>query len=163
VRRLNAIMAAFATLDPATAPNFEINGLKREELIAANSMMLHEIYFASLGPSGGRPGRRLGQAIERDFGSHDRWRAEFAQMGKAMGGGSGWVLLVWSPRLGRLINQWAYDHTMCLADARVLLALDMYEHAYHMDYGARAGDYVDAFMNAINWQSAEHALERALG
>src|SRR5207244_3628924 len=59
-------------------------------------------------------------------------------MGKAQGGGSGWVLLTWSPRDGKLINQWAMDHTTTLAGGCPILALDMYEHSYHMDYGARA-------------------------
>jgi Fe-Mn family superoxide dismutase len=72
-------------------------------------------------------------------------------MGKAMGGGSGWVLLAYAPRDGRLVNSWAADHTMSVAGATPILALDMYEHAYHMDYGAKAGAYVDAFMTAIAW------------
>ncbi len=155
VRRLNAINTAAGALDMSTAPGFQINGLKREELIAGNSMILHELYFASLGQGGGRPGASLARCIENNFGSHDRWRAEFIAMGKALGGGSGWVLLVWSPRLGRLVNQWAFDHTMAVADGRALLALDMYEHAYHMDFGASAGDYVDAFMSALNWETAD--------
>jgi superoxide dismutase, Fe-Mn family len=160
VRRLGAVNAAIGALDMSMAPGFEINGLKREELIAANSMILHEVYFASLTTNGRRPGHALGRQIERDFGSHDRWRAEFVGMGKALGGGSGWVLLTWSPRLGRLANQWAFDHSMTLADGHALVALDMYEHAYHMDYGARAGDYVDAFMNVLNWESADDRFAR---
>jgi Fe-Mn family superoxide dismutase len=73
--------------------------------------------------------------------------------GKALGGGSGWVLLTYSPRDKKLVNQWAADHTCCLAGARPILALDMYEHSYHMDYGAKAAAYVDAFMNNINWEN----------
>jgi Fe-Mn family superoxide dismutase len=155
VNRIGAIRAEIAKLDIAKAPGFEINGLKREELLAMNSMILHEAYFASLGPAGGKPGASLARQIETDFGSNDKWRAEFSAMGKALGGGSGWVLLTWSPRLGQLVNQWGFDHTMTLADGRVLLALDMYEHAYHMDFGARAAAYVDAFMNALNWTGAD--------
>jgi Fe-Mn family superoxide dismutase len=60
-------------------------------------------------------------------------------MGKALGGGSGWVLLVFQPREGTLVNQWAADHTHALAGGVPILALDMYEHAYHMDFGAAAG------------------------
>jgi Fe-Mn family superoxide dismutase len=154
VKRLGAIRAEFAKLDPATAPVFEINGLKREELIAWNSMVLHEVYFAGLVP-GTTASPTLAKAIERDFGSHDRWAAEFAGMGKALGGGSGWVILTASRHDGRLVNTWAADHTMTLADGAPLLVLDMYEHAYHMDYGAKAGGYVDAFMEAINWDNAD--------
>ncbi|EQB16537.1 superoxide dismutase [Sphingobium lactosutens] len=159
VKRLGAITMQFAALDAAKAPGFTINGLKREELIAWNSMILHELYFAGLGVSS-QPGRPLAQAIERDFGSHDRWAAEFSGMGKALGGGSGWVLLQWSHRDNRLTNQWAADHTATLAGATPILALDMYEHAYAMDFGAKAGDYVDTFMRSIAWGNADRLVAR---
>jgi Fe-Mn family superoxide dismutase len=90
VKRLNAIEQRLAELNWASAPVFEINGLKREEMIASGSMILHEVYFDSLGGTG-RPRRALKAAIERDFGSVDAWRAEFTAMGKAQGGGSGWT------------------------------------------------------------------------
>jgi Fe-Mn family superoxide dismutase len=159
VKRLNAIGAQLAELDFAKAPNFVVNGLKREELIAANSMILHEIYFDSLGGAS-RPVGTLGDAIARDFGSFERWRTEFAAMGKAEGGGSGWVILAYSPRDKRLVNQWAADHTTTLAGGRPVMVLDMYEHAYHMDYGAAAAKYVDVFMEAIRWESAVKLYER---
>src|SRR5258708_6090649 len=76
VKRLNAIGAQLAELDFAKAPNFMVNGLKREELIAANSMILHEIYFDGLGGGAGASGA-LAEAITRDFGSLERWRSEF--------------------------------------------------------------------------------------
>jgi Fe-Mn family superoxide dismutase len=153
VKRLNAIGTQLAELDFAKAPNFMINGLKREELIAANSMILHEIYFDGLGGGAGASGA-LAEAITRDFGSLDRWHTEFAAMGKAEGGGSGWVILSYSPRDKRLVNQWAADHTTTLAGGRPVLVLDMYEHAYHMDYGAAAARYVDIYMEAIRWDNA---------
>ena len=154
VKRLNAISEQIAALDPDKAPVFVVNGLKREELIAYNSMALHELYFAGLGDES-RPGEALAAALERDFGGVDRWRAEFAAMGRALGGGSGWVLLAWSPHDKRLINTWAADHTHTLAGGTPILVLDMYEHAYHMDYGAKAGDYVTAFFRAIRWSNAD--------
>ena len=152
VRRLNAITDELAAADPATLPGFRLNGLKREELIASNSMLLHEVYFDSLGEGGGGdPGGALAEAIARDFGSVARWRAEFVAMGKALGGGSGWVLLTRSPRDGRLVNTWSADHTHSLAGGTPLLALDMYEHSYHIDFGSNAAAYVDAFMANIAW------------
>jgi len=156
VRRLNGITEQLAALDFAAAPVFVINGLKREELIASNSMILHELFFASLG-EGGEPDGRLRDALIRHFGSLERWQAEFSAMGKAQGGGSGWVLLTWSPRDKKLVNQWAMDHTTTLAGGQPILALDMFEHSYHMDYGARAAAYVEAFMAAINWPNVAHA------
>jgi Fe-Mn family superoxide dismutase len=159
VKRLNAIGTQLAELDFAKAPNFVVNGLKREELIAANSMILHEVYFDSLGGAG-RPAGALADAIARDFGSLERWRTEFSAMGKAEGGGSGWVILAYSPRDKRLVNQWAADHTTTLAGGRPVLVLDMYEHAYHMDYGAAAAKYVDVFMEAIRWDNAVQLYDR---
>jgi len=160
VKRLGAISSQFDALDPASAPGFVVNGLKREELIAWNSMILHEIYFAGLGAPT-PPGRALTALIERDFGSDGRWRAEFAAMGKALGGGSGWVVLTWSHRDQRLVNQWAADHTMSLANSAPILVLDMYEHAYAIDYGAKAAAYVDAFMAGVNWYAADARLAKA--
>ena len=153
VKRLNAIGEQLGNLDFAKAPTFLINGLKREELIAMNSMILHEIYFDGLGGAGTANGKLI-DAIARDFGSLDKWKAQFSAMGKAEGGGSGWVILAYSPRDKRLVNQWAADHTTTIAGGRPVLVLDMYEHAYHMDYGAKAGAYVDIFMEAINWDQA---------
>ena len=157
VKRLNLIQEQLAGLDPASAPGFLVNGLKREELIATNSMILHELFFDGLGEPG-EPGPSLRAALARDFGSYERWRAEFVAMGKALGGGSGWVLLSWSPRVGRLVNQWASDHCHTLAGGTPILALDLYEHSYHIDFGAKAAGYVDAFMEAVKWANAERLL-----
>lgn len=153
VKRLNAIRKQLGELDWATAPVFAVNGLKREELIAANSAFLHELYFDALGGDGVLPSCGLSVALDRDFGSVEQWRTEFTALAKAMGGGSGWALLSWSSREGRLVNHWAADHTHLLGGATPVLALDMYEHAYHMDFGAKAAAYVDAFMKNIRWDN----------
>ena len=153
VKRLGAIRQQLGVLDWGSAPVFVINGLKREELVAANSAYLHELYFDALGGDGVLPSSGLSVALTRDFGSVDRWRAEFTALAKAMGGGSGWAILAWSSREGRLINHWAADHTNLLAGATTVLALDMYEHAYHLDFGAKAAAYVDAFMKNIRWDA----------
>ena len=153
VKRLNAIRRQLASLDWGEAPVFVVNGLKREELIAANSAWLHELYFDVLGGDGVLSASGLSVALERDFGSVDRWRIEFTSLAKALGGGSGWALLSWSAREGRLVNHWAADHTHLLAGATPVLPLDMYEHAYHLDYGAKAAAYVDAFMRNLRWDA----------
>lgn len=161
VKRLNAIEAQLAELDWATAPVFVVNGLKREQMVAMNSMLLHEVFFDSLGAS--QADTRLAAQIDKDFGGLDKWAAQFAAMGKALAGGSGWVLLAWSPRDGNLVNTWAADHTGNVAGAAPLLALDMYEHSYHMDFGAKAGAYVDAFMNNVNLAAASKKLAAVSG
>lgn len=161
VKRLNAIEQKLAELDWATAPIFVVNGLKREQMVAMNSMLLHEVFFDSLGAS--QADAALTAQIDKDFDGLDKWAAQFAAMGKAMGGGSGWVLLAWSPRDGKLVNTWAADHTGNIAGATPLLALDMYEHSYHMDFGAKAGAYVDAYMNNLNLVAASKKLAALTG
>jgi superoxide dismutase, Fe-Mn family len=170
VRRLNAIRTRLAALDWACTPVFEINGLKREELMAAGSVVLHEIYFESLGGHGDNPPTGLDEppaglarALERDFGSVMAWRTEFTTLAKALAGGSGWAILAWSERLGRLINHWAADHAHGLAGATPILALDMYEHAYHLDFGAKAAAYVDQVMANLNWERIGARYRLAIG
>jgi superoxide dismutase, Fe-Mn family len=153
VKRLNAIRKQLDELAWPTTPVFTINGLKREELIAANSAFLHELYFDGLGGDGVLPSNGFSMALQRDFGSVERWRDEFTHLAKAMGGGSGWALLSWSSRDGRLVNHWASDHTQLLAGGTPVLALDMYEHSYHMDFGTKAAAYVDAFMKNLRWDA----------
>lgn len=161
LRRLNAITAQLESLDLEKTPGYVLNGLKREELVALNSTLLHELYFASLGGDG-KPTETLAHALARDFGSVDRWRSEFIAMGNALAGGSGWVLLVYVPRDARLINQYAAEHSMALSGGISILALDMYEHAYHLDFGANARAYVDAFMRNIDWKATQERYEDAL-
>ena len=159
VKRLNLIEEKLAELDYANAAGFLINGLKREQLIAMNSMILHELFFDGLGEQS-EPGTVLRATLARDFGSYERWRSEFLAMGKALGGGSGWVLLCWSGRDHKLVNQWASDHCHVLAGGAPILALDMYEHSYHIDFGAKAASYVDTFMAAIRWKNADRLFEQ---
>ena len=110
-RRLDSIRARLRSMSLASAPGFELNGLKREELVATNSVLLHELYFDGLGGDGQVMAPAMALALEASFGSVARWREEFVAMGKALGGGSGWVLLTFQPREGSLVNQWAADHT----------------------------------------------------
>jgi Fe-Mn family superoxide dismutase len=170
LRRLNSIRGRLARLDWQGTPVFEINGLKREELIASGSVVLHEVYFESLGgfgndpPTGAvEPPPELAEALDRDFGGVDAWLTEFTAMAKALAGGSGWAVLAWSPRLGRLINQWASDHTQALAGSTPILAIDMYEHAYHIDFGAKAAAYVDQVMRNLHWPRIGARYRMAIG
>ena len=162
LRRLNAIAEQLESLDWAKTPGYVINGLKREELIALNSTLLHELYFACLGGEGGPPPEAMASVLARDFGSVRRWREEFVAMGNALSGGSGWVLLTYLPRDRRLINQYASDHSQAVAGGIPILALDMYEHAYHMDFGANAKAYVAAYMRNLDWSAAQERYEDAV-
>jgi Fe-Mn family superoxide dismutase len=160
LRRLNAIAEKLESLDFTATPGYVINGLKRDELAALNSTLLHELYFASLGGDG-KPTAMLSEVMARDFRSVDRWRNEFVAMANGLAGGSGWVLLAYVPRDRRLINQYAAEHAQTLAGGIPILALDMYEHAYHIDFGANATAYVDAFMRNIDWNAVQARYEDA--
>jgi Fe-Mn family superoxide dismutase len=161
LRRLNAITQQLESLDFDKTPGYVVDSLKREELIALNSTLLHELYFASMAFGDGKPTPSFAEVLVRDFGSVDRWRSEFVAMAHGLAGGSGWVLLVYIPRDRRLVNQYASDHAQAVAGGIPILALDMYEHAYHIDFGANARAYVDAFFRNIDWAALGERYEDA--
>jgi Fe-Mn family superoxide dismutase len=150
VRTLNAVRRELAGLE-AGAPAYRVRALKREELVTANSVALHELYFGNLGGEGNKIPPQIGAVLEEHFGSAGAWRREFVAAAEALAGGSGWALLTYSRRDARFWNQSALDHTQAAVDAAPVLALDMFEHAYHLDFGANATAYIDAFMRNINW------------
>jgi hypothetical protein len=109
----------------------------------------------------GKPTEALAQALTRDFGSVQRWRSEFVAMAKGLAGGSGWVLLVYVPRDRRLINQYAGDHGQTTAGGIPILALDMYEHAYHIDFGPTRRPTSRRSKRNIDWPSVQERYEDA--
>lgn len=149
VKRARVIEEKIAAL-AASANPFELGSLKREQMVALNSMVIHEYYFDALGAQG-TMSPKLKTMIEASFRSVDEWEAEFKKMGLSLGGGSGWILLVYNDRIKRLENVWMWDHLHGLWDSKIILALDMYEHSYQMDFGANAKAYIDAFFKNINW------------
>lgn len=129
--------------------------MKREELVAMNSMILHEYYFDNLGGDG-RPDSSWQKLLSRHFGSTAAWQHEFQMAGQSLSGGSGWVVLAYSPRDQKLVNSCSTDHAQTLAGGIPLLVMDMYEHAYQMDFGADAQEYIEAFFRNINWQEVHN-------
>jgi Fe-Mn family superoxide dismutase len=162
LNRLNSISAEIAQLDLGATSDQTLTRLKRDEIAALNSTLLHELYFASLGGDGRVVPDTLASAIAKDFGSVDRWRREFVGIANGLADGSGWVLLTYVPRDGRLINQIESDHDQGVAGGIPILALDMYEHAYHMEFGANAGAYIAAFMRNIDWSAVTLRYEDAI-
>src|SRR5262245_37466112 len=160
--RLNAISEELAALDPATAPPHVIRRLKQDEAAALNSLALHEIYFASLGADGRVIPEPMAQALARDFGTVQRWRSEFLALGNSPDAGSGSVLLTWLPRGPRLINQVVCEGSQAIAGGITVRAVDMYEHAYHLDFGANAVSYVATFMRNIDWNAVHGRYEDAV-
>lgn len=161
VRALNAVEQRLAAmLGDKDLPAYVYGDLKREELLRTGSVTLHEHYFANLGGDGAAGGDVL-NAIKRHWGGYEQWEAEFKKTGNALGGGSGWVIFAYDFQTGELRNYWSWDHMHNAPFSRPLLALDMYEHAYHMDYGAAAAKYVDAFMQNVNWEEVDRRFAGA--
>ena len=162
LNRLNSLSEEIEQLDLGMTSGQTLARLKRDQMAALNSTLLHELYFASLGGDGRVVPEPLASAMAKDFGSVDRWRQEFVGIATGLADGSGWVLLTYIPRDGRLINQVESDHGQGLAGGIPILALDMYEHAYHIEFGANAAAYVAAFMRNIDWSAVTLRYEDAI-
>jgi superoxide dismutase, Fe-Mn family len=162
VARLNAISTELETLDPATTPAGAIGRLKRDQIAALNATLLHELYFASLGGDGRAVPERMAAALEEHFGSVDRWRQEFIALANSLAGSCGWTLLSWLPRDARLINHTAADYNQSIPGAIPIMALDMYEHAYHPEFGANATAYIAGFMRNIDWTAVQDRYDDAV-
>ena len=162
VKALNAVEQRLAaTLREPDTPAYIYGDLKREELLRTGSVVLHEQYFANLGGNGRADGKAL-ELIKQWFGGHEQWEAEFKKTANALAGGSGWVVLSYNLHNGEVHNYWAWDHMHNAPTGLPLLVLDMYEHSYHMDYGAAAAKYVDAFMQNVNWEEVNRRVEAAM-
>src|SRR5258708_16351253 len=151
LNRLNSVTDELEALDVKTTPAQVISRLSREQTTLLNATLLHELYFASLGGDGRNLPDTIASALARDFGSIDRWRHECIALAEALTGDSGWILLTCVPRHARLTNHSASDHAESIAGGIPILALDKYEHAYHIEYGANTTAYIAAFMRNIHW------------
>jgi len=161
VKALNAVEQRLdGMLKEKDLPAYVYGDLKREELVRTGSVVLHEYYFANLGGDGRASGAAL-ELIKSAFGSYETWEAEFKRTAAALAGGSGWVVLAYNLHTGEAHNYWAWDHMHNAVLGAPLLALDMYEHSYHMDFGAAAARYVDAFMANVQWDEVSRRAEWA--
>lgn len=160
VKNLNKVEEQLEVVTKDT-PGFVISGLKERELGFTNSMILHEHYFGNLGGSGKVDGP-IAAAISECFGDVGLFEERFRSTGMSLGGGSGWTILNFSFQTGDLRTYWSGNHTQAIAFGQPLLVLDMYEHAYAIDFGAAAAKYVDAFMANVNWDEVNRRYERAV-
>src|SRR5262245_26696048 len=159
VKRLNQIQQQLGSL-PADAAPFQFGSLKREELIAANSMVLHDHYFENLGGNGRADGTAA-NLLKAEYGSLEAWERDFRQTALSLGGGSGWVVVAYDRPSRSLHNWWAWDHAHQVSAGEPVLVLDLYEHAYHMDYGAAVKPYIDAFLANVRWDEVNRRVETA--
>ncbi len=163
VKALNAIERRLAAmLREKDLPPYVYGDLKREELVRTGSVILHEHYFDNLGGDGRANGPAL-KLLTDWFGGYETWHAEFTKMANGLAGGSGWVILAYNLHTGEVHNYWAWDHMHNVPMGRALLVLDMYEHSYHLDYGAAATRYVEAFIENVDWHEVNRRVQGALG
>src|SRR2546421_11732827 len=151
VAKRNEILGALGEVDLASANQVysEIRGLKVELSFAVGGIKNHEIYFEHLGGDGGDPDGPFGDLVVRDFGSVDEWRGDLKATGM---GGRGWAWTAYDWDEGRLFNYVGdAQNTFPIWNATPLVALDVYEHAYFLDYQTDRASYIDAFFHNLDW------------
>lgn len=156
VKNLNKVEAELASLTKDTPP-FLVAGLKERELTFRNSAALHELYFGNLGGNGKLDGQ-IAAALGADFGGLGKFEEQFRAAAMSLAGGSGWVVLGHDLHRDQITIGWSGGHPQSLTGCLPLLVLDMYEHAFHIDYGAAAAKYVDAFFANINSEEVNRRL-----
>ena len=153
VNKRNEIMAKLAEVDLAAANQVysEVRALKVELSFALGGVKNHEIYFGHLGGGGGDPDGAIGKLIARDFGSAEAWRADLKATGMA---GRGWAWTAYDWDEGRLFNYVGdAQNTYPIWNATPLVALDVYEHAYFIDFQTDRASYIDAFFDNLVWDT----------
>jgi len=134
-----------------------IRELKVEWTRALGGMINHEIYFGHLGGEGGKPGSSLGSQIDKDFGSFEKFVKE---MKATAMGARGWAWLLWSDDLNKLLVSISDEqNTYMVQNSKSILALDVFEHAYYLDYGSNRKGYVDIFFDNVDWSVVEKRFE----
>jgi Fe-Mn family superoxide dismutase len=159
VKNLNKVELDIAKITK-DSPGYVVSGLRERELTYTNSKILHEHYFGNLGGDG-KLGGEIGKRLAAGFGSTARWEELFRASAMALGGGSGWVILDANFATGDLRIYATSGHNQSLAFAQPLLVLDMFEHAYAIDFGAAHAKYIDAFFANIAWDEVDRRLARA--
>jgi superoxide dismutase, Fe-Mn family len=159
VNKRNEILGLLVDADPTAANQVysAYRGLKVELSFAVGGIKNHEIYFEHLGGDGGDPDGSVRRLLARDFGSVDAWRADLKATGMA---GRGWAWTAYDWDEGRLHN-YAGDsqNTYPIWNATPLVALDVYEHAYYLDYRTDRASYIEAFFNNLDWATVEGWVE----
>ena len=159
VKNLNKVELDLASVTKDT-PGYLVASLRERELTYTNSLILHEYYFKNLGGNGKLSGD-VEKAIAAAYGSVARWEELFRATAMSLGGGSGWVILDFNFHTGDLRTYASSNHTQAMAFGQPILVLDMYEHAYAIDYGAGHARYIDAFFNNIYASALDDRLGRA--
>ncbi|MFH1107157.1 MAG: Fe-Mn family superoxide dismutase [Candidatus Micrarchaeota archaeon] len=159
VKKLNEIDPALRKADKsaANATYSEIGELKRQEVFATNAISLHESYFDNLGGKGGAPQGDIAKLLTEDYGSVEEWQADFIAAGVAS---RGWVVLAFNWDDMRLHNYSADYHSQGVWNCTAILVLDVYEHAYFVDYATARKNYIEAFLKNVDWDFVNAKVAR---
>ena len=160
VKKVNEIRTKMKSVkyEEANATFSDLRELKVEETFALNGVRLHEWYFDNMTAEGNKPSGEIAKMLTADFGSPEAWATEFAAMGIAA---RGWVVLGYDMESGELINVLCDLHNQGGVWGVVpLLVLDVYEHAYFLDYATARKKYIEQFMANINWSEVNERLEK---
>jgi len=161
VKKYQEIQEKLKSVDKllANATFSDLRELKLEEGFAANAVLLHEAYFDVLGGDG-KPEGKIIDAIAKDFGSFDGWQEEFKALGLSA---RGWVILVYDFNDGKLHNYLADIHNQGgIWGTLPILVLDVYEHAYFIDYGSDRKSYIEVFFKNLNWEVINKRFSKAI-
>lgn len=159
VKKTNEIRAKLESADTTTAnaTYSDLRSLKDAETFAVNGVKLHEAYFDSMGTAT-KPSETLLQQITKDFGSFENCLQMFAACGLAV---RGWVILAWDIDESKLVIYASDSHDDGAVWSSVpLLVLDVYEHAYFLDYATARKKYIDSFMTTINWEKVSEKAKK---
>src|SRR6267378_5341322 len=162
IAKTNEIQEKLGAVDRASANQIysDLRSLRVDFSFAIGGVKNHDLYFSHLGGKGGTPAGRLMEQIKRDFPSYDAWLADFKASGIAA---RGWVWLAYDHDFNCLTTTVGdAQNTFPLWNATPVLAMDVYEHAYWIDFGRARAKYIEAFFNNLDWAVVEQNLERAL-
>ena len=160
VNKRNEILRRLGDADLGAANQVysDVRVLKVELSFAVGGIKNHEIYFEHLGGAGGDPPGQVADLIKRDFGSVDAWRSDLKATGM---GGRGWAWTAYDWDEGRLFNYIGdAQNTFPIWNATPLVALDVYEHAYFLDYRTDRASYIDAFFDNLDWATIDDWVQR---
>ncbi len=161
VNKLNEIEEKLGKVEKTANYSYsEYSELKRREPVAFNGTYLHEFYFDNLGGQGTAASDAFKAAATASFGSYDNWVADLKA---GTGSAHGWVLTTWSNHEKKLRNNLVQSehHVGLFVDQQVVVAVDVWEHAYFMDYGTKKPDYVAAVLASLNWTEIGKRFDRA--
>lgn len=159
VKKINEIREKVkkVNLDEANATFSDIRELKLEETFALNGVVLHQAYFENIGVQN-KPLGKILQLLNEDFGSFENWQKEFTALGIAS---RGWVVLAFDWNDRKLHNYLCDAHNQGgVWGASPILILDVYEHAYFLDYGTARKNYIETFMKFVDWTVVEERIKK---